>query len=969
MEAEAIGNQLTHIRSDGRTSELIVEGLEGNFRLSWRQRESSSAQRRLVTTRTTIEVRIEDQLSVTSKASLDLQSTGGGLGSIDIQLPPNMEFQETGSPSGLTVKRIRALSQGGEPEVIRVTWDDPQVAQGRVEIGASLKGLVGQEPLEAIGFRVLEATQQTGSVTVLAADGWTARPELVQGLRRESVPETPGYMSWKYVFAGPANSLQVAVSQATQSVHIEPLYIVQVQGEQLKLEARFTCRLYGPPDASVTLEVPLAAGWVARRVSPESAEPPDLTASPLPLSIARSPDGSASVIRVFATRAFSAPGLVNLEFPPPEATGDGLEIKINRSPPRAVLAPADHLRLDPSLLDTGWLLEDGVVVAADQLGLPQLQQSPRFFSATADQPDALQAEVAVESGAVAVDAQSDVELSDQVATVEQTLDYTIAYQRIDQLLMEVDRRLLTADDLATVDAPGSPAGDEATAAAPRHSLGVYLRRGDHLENLPFGVVAHSGLPPGRAVIAVRLPELLIGAHQVVVRTFVPLNAAALGRGAFRLPLVLPVESESLRIRQHGLTVRSDDAHQAQLVGEQWARRNTGDDSVEHFVQVGDGREVSLRRGDREAPPQASMVDKVWVQSWLGGRQIGQRAVYRVETSQTRLEFEFTRQDVWSNFVRREAMARRKSLPGAPLATRAVSVGEQGDVATSDAPEASGLPDADRELGSADPRDVWQMDVAVNGERVEAELDPEAGRLAVPLSGTAGVHVVEIWRMYRRTGAATGRRQLAIPQLRNARGAARTFWQVVLPESQFLVGAPADMTADMRWSWNTGWPRRKAMMRQLELEAWIGATLQDSPPQAARVYLFSTLGAPPETEIWTISRSLLILLVAGALLAVGLLLLAFRPLRHPGSLLLLGVAMAAAAAAWPNLVLLSAEAVSIGCLLVAVAGIVRWLTRPVSRGVAQPDEPHAISVESGHAASPDETTITAPGAMLPLPEPR
>jgi hypothetical protein len=101
------------------------------------------------------------------------------------------------------------------------------------------------------------------------------------------------------------------------------------------------------------------------------------------------------------------------------------------------------------------------------------------------------------------------------------------------------------------------------------------------------------------------------------------------------------------------------------------------------------------------------------------------------------------------------------------------------------------------------------------------------------------------------------------------------------------------------------------------------------------YLFSSLGTVNRCELRTADRALVVLTASAAALVIGLLLIYVRGARHPASLLVLAVALAAAAVAWPAPSLLLAQASGLGVVLSLAAA---WL----HRSVLQPHRRVAVS---------------------------
>jgi hypothetical protein len=131
-----------------------------------------------------------------------------------------------------------------------------------------------------------------------------------------------------------------------------------------------------------------------------------------------------------------------------------------------------------------------------------------------------------------------------------------------------------------------------------------------------------------------------------------------------------------------------------------------------------------------------------------------------------------------------------------------------------------------------------------------------------------------------------------------------------------------LTPELRSSGPSPFRERQGALSQTELERWSGASSQPPIPTTANHYLFSTLGPLPRIAYRVVDRRLALLVVAGAVLAMGLLAIYLRPLRHPAVLFVVGVAVAALAAYSPDAAWRISQSAAIGLGLVAVAALFR-----------------------------------------------
>ncbi len=147
----------------------------------------------------------------------------------------------------------------------------------------------------------------------------------------------------------------------------------------------------------------------------------------------------------------------------------------------------------------------------------------------------------------------------------------------------------------------------------------------------------------------------------------------------------------------------------------------------------------------------------------------------------------------------------------------------------------------------------------------------------------------------------------------------------------------------------------------------GGDAEGVPSRRAGRYLFSALGKPPPAEVRLAARTWIVLGASGAALIVGLLLIYVPPLRHPATLLLLGVALPAAGLIAPAPTMLFAQAAALGLALALVAGMLERAAR--RRRAAAEGEPSSSRFElrTADAKSPP-TGAPAPSSTgtAPLP---
>ena len=112
-----------------------------------------------------------------------------------------------------------------------------------------------------------------------------------------------------------------------------------------------------------------------------------------------------------------------------------------------------------------------------------------------------------------------------------------------------------------------------------------------------------------------------------------------------------------------------------------------------------------------------------------------------------------------------------------------------------------------------------------------------------------------------------------------------------------------------------------------METWTGAQARTPLPSQTNRYLFSGVGAVDSLQLYTTSRSWIVLLAAGTALVFGLLLIYVPGIRHPATLLVVAVLLFGAGLLYPEPTLLMLQAASLGLALTLVAALLgRTVTR-------------------------------------------
>ena len=274
------------------------------------------------------------------------------------------------------------------------------------------------------GERLRSAWPATGR-SCGARAGESARSiNLPEALRRKDV--TAGF---EY-FAQPSSLMARLVPRKTR-IGVEPEYVVLVDSDQVRLEARLRYTVRGAKVFAVDIAMP---DWQIDEVGPDSVVaidgvPTGMSGPMLSLPLA-SPTIGPFEIRLKAHRPLPAEAKsFSLALPQPQAS----------APAAAVVAvlPADNVEIMPDSQATTGLLRQQ---AAVPLELPSRQQEPLFYRS--DAPKAVfAAELRRHRQKITASVASRVTMDPAGGRVEQKFAYSIAYEPTDYFLLEVPREL------------------------------------------------------------------------------------------------------------------------------------------------------------------------------------------------------------------------------------------------------------------------------------------------------------------------------------------------------------------------------------------------------------------------------------------------------------------------------------------------------------------------------------------------
>ncbi|MGA2067221.1 MAG: hypothetical protein ABSG86_19775 [Thermoguttaceae bacterium] len=855
------GATLRTPNSSKNETELTVVGLGGDFELSWHRPEARVAETPAVLEVQGILAARLDNRGVDAEATLTVRSYGRLFDSFRVRLPQDADLVP-GTPNGYTAAVVDgAAPSGSRQRVVEVRL--PKPTSGPVEVHlASNRATDPTKPgpgLELAGFEVLGATRQWGTVAVSVVGDWQVLWGPSAGVQQTD--QVPEAVRRRDVVA--------AFDYFTQPCSL--LARLVPRKTRIGVEPEYVLSVDGE---AVRLDAKLRYTVRGGKVFALDVLMPDWQIDEV---------GPDSLVAVDGVPKGTPGGALSIPLVQPSSGQFEVRLRAHRSlgaqakslvvplPQPQATAPASvTLVVLPAVLvvlpaDNIELIPGGEATTGlfRQQGAIPIELPPRQQEPLFYRSEAkavFAAEIRRHVRQISVDVASQADLDAQGGRVEQKLAYMVSYEPTDHLMLEVPRNL---------------------AESGRMELKC---DGQATTPVALGEGADDASKPVRMRVA--LPKPTIGLCELLIRyRLAPHKLSAENRAVVSVPLVMPEEGDLLSNR---LSVTAAAELHVQPRPGAWTPVEAGMPPPSGYPAERRGLQLAAsgRPGQVELEVEGQsggqpdvVVDRAWLQTWLTREARQDRAVFQF-TSRRR-EFELT-------------------LPA----------------------------------GTA----VDQLDVALDGKRLSATVASD-NTLVLPLAGDGrapgearvpgeagwGRHTVEVRYHLTDPRPPRGAMTLALAHPRSDAWVRQMYWQLVLPRDEHVVLSPHNFTNETSWGWTGFYWGRQPLLDQAQLEDWVGLPHAERGLAAGGVndYLFSTLGTVEVAELRTASRSMIVLAASGAALLAGLLLIYLPKTRHPASVLVATVALAAAAVWWPEPALLAAEAAVLGLVLALVAGLLSY----------------------------------------------
>jgi hypothetical protein len=888
----------------GGQSRVEVIAFSGDLKMRWRSAASAQAPPRpSLTVASQVTLSVADPSYIRVDANLDVRAERGEFSVFHVRLPPGMTLvtRETAGYS-LQVVETPAGSTTLGP-LVRVELAARERATSIQLYGEISRTASANAPLEVVGFLVPEAYYQRSDV-LLSVDGeWSVRTVQSQNVRRVgnlSDAERQSGVVAKFVYF--ANRTQPSSLQLQ----------VQPQEALITIEPTYVLRFMDQRarfDAVLRFHVRGAAAkgfamWMGDWV-PREIRPPEL----LDLTAGGPPAEDRQILPVpFAVDRLPASGDFEIRLSAERLVGSLGEEPLSILLPR----PQSLARAQDQMLSV--IPPNLIVVAHESLDFaPVLSAMPEFTATSVDFTTTLPGDLRdelVKSRPMFFQTAATSEPLRFVALVRPRPQSVSVLSTLN-LRLETNRAEVSQTlQLQVAHQPMQNIVLEAPALMARSGVALYFD-GQPLATNVAPVAGNSD----RVRLLATLPVPRVGeiplqlAYQMAIPELIQEQ-----RHPIALPAAIPVHDHPFAKAETRLMVdRLPGNWQCSVTDAGWQSWDPPEvDPGElgaAFRTSSLAATVPIEVSTAVRAEGPTVIRRAWYQTNMTGATRVDRAVFRVFTARDRLQIE---------------------LP----------------------------PEARRS-----PADVT---VAVDGEQV-VDLDVSSdGIVSLDLGTPSGSreYVVEIWYGFSQAAARRLSGKTDVARIRGAAGLHLTYWQLVLPHNVHLLWEPAGLTPEYQWEWQSWRWNRQCHREQSDLERWVGAVKADTFPSASNQYLFSTYGSQASLSLRTASRSLLVLLASGGVLAVGMALLYLRRLRHPALLLLLAVVTLGLAVVHPGLGLLLCQAATVGIVLVIVGRVVDRLIP--QRDVAQISRSTYLTTESrSHSVVSVPSVGTTASAAAPV----
>lgn len=882
-------------------------------------------------------VRIDGRVAIT-EAGIRLDNLPPDVATIRVALPPRATLRSIRSPSAL----VALEGSDAQPEaVIRI--DRSADGGGLVELECERPvDPAGREAFEPLGFAVADipSWRQWGRTSIVVEGDWQVEWDDAGPNRRIDQPlsaRRPGFVAAFAYDAQPAR-LPLRVLPRRSRVVIEPEYRYDVSAARVALDARLRVSVRGAPVSRIVVALD---DWDVDEVGPANVVDSAAVSSEagrLVIPFVQPLSGDA-IVEIRCGRQVARDSTqVGWKIPTPQADLVG--------PASIIIAAQSDIELLPDATGVRGLVRQLTPTTlrsdADRMALAyRLDGTEGSFEATRRfLPRRVDAAVTV---------QADIDESDMI--VNETIRFDVAHVPLEFVVLDMPEGVAKTGTLE-LRQNGMLLNPEEEVDGTRYTE-QETESPPVAESAPFSAAGLPAQPRVRLRAMLAMP--LLGTGEVTVQYELPTPAIGPeSTVAEDLPLVLPAAT---RIGGQSITLTVPETLSIDVRGDAWKRdvASLGSVASRTWTTARSQEMVPLAISPRRRSPLGdTVVDAAWLQTRLLGEQ---------------------REDIYRYCIISSADQITLTLPQGMVATTA---------------------DADRAGEAAHVEDA-ATEVRLNGKPLTGAARAD-GRIVVELPRRTGSQawLLEVIANRKRDGwadifgGAAGMPTtlpLDAPVFPRGTLQRRFYWELLLEPDEHPIGAPGGWTSQQRWEWGPLGLRRVPVVPRDVLSAWLLASCSPSQqhaaltgaiadmrpfpvaglpvdvPAAGTRLVFSGVGPPTKGRIWVVPTWLLVLAVSTPVLALGLSGVYLPRLRSVP--LVIGVAAVGslAAALFPELAPLVAQAAVPGAALTLLAAALRFLLRRRTAAVPARGPAPVVSASSLTQVAPQPSLIIAPSSPL------
>ncbi len=600
-------------------TELSTIGLGENFVLSWREKPNAPtalASNLTVSGKVLVRIEAEQRISSIAKLTISNSRPQSPVQSLRVRLPSGTTYVAHDQPS-VQSATVREEKVKGEPiNVVHIQLVEPLARTVEIELEANMdwdeRRL--QSPVEVAAFDVLDATTQTGTIDVSLEGDWTAtweRGPNVQRLEETPVLSGAGKPIGRFRYLQQPCSLAVQLHRKTKRIAVTPRYSLFVEADKLRLEAKLAYSVRGGEIDSVHVDFSEGTGTHGWEVESLKADVDGLlldeTALPnamgwLNVPLRRSTKGEFELSLVARRPVLPTETQIRLSFPRPKTDTFSAAV--------IAVYPANNVEVTPLPDDMHGVTPESSTSAP---GPSAGYRSPLMFRGLREAESwTFAGRMLIQPQSISVTGSGNILVDGDQMSIQQNLDYRIAFEPLSELLVDIPHSAYEADDLRIrVDQALLPADSVVTADAAGAGKWVRLR--------------------------VVLPNPRLNRLQLALNYTLPFSVLEPGqKETISVPAVMPANAAEGQFEFFSWRVELPNSLQIQPDAQTWQIDRREDETASYAVVVKPKAAQSSATLDanlvRRAEMQTTVVTKAWIQSWFSsvGRQ--DRAVFRLSSS-------------------------------------------------------------------------------------------------------------------------------------------------------------------------------------------------------------------------------------------------------------------------------------------------------------------------------------------------